>query len=116
MSIDSSVENKVCFNVSNQPICYFQPKVGTFEQFAGWEEAREACEENNATLPIIENQESQKTFELYLRNISLTNVGIWLGGRQIVTMQKWQWLNKKPFCQPGKQLVLTIYYLDLKLL
>lgn len=99
MSIGSSVENKMCFNIYNQRICYFQPDE---RKKNGWENARNICYENRATLPLIENQEAQNMFEQYLRSVNLNNNDVWLGGRQEVTKREWQWTNKKPFSQPGK--------------
>lgn len=91
----------MCFDVSNTRICYFQPQEDLKDRLKQWENASNICKEDGATLPIIETQETQKTFEQYLRNIGLDNNKIWLGGRQ-VSKKEWQWSNKKIFYQPGK--------------
>lgn len=90
----------MCFDVSNQHICYFQPKLNPREQRGNWESARKACEEHNATLPITENHEVQQTFEQYLKNNDLHTEVIWIGGKQVKT-SNWKWFNNNAFDNPG---------------
>lgn len=79
-----------CYQVESKGICYFQPS-GTKKK-GTWQNASQACKENNSMLPVIENKIFKETLEGYLKEQNSSLSGIWLAGRETRT-NEWQWLN-----------------------
>jgi len=83
-----------CYTVNGKNYCFY-----TSGSMLNWRDARAFCLRNNATLPIIIDENIDNVFQQFIAMIDssgvMQNRSVWIGAhaRPVDNSAEWQWIN-----------------------